>query len=109
MGCSDSDTEPKPPWRERKDRFIEQTRRADPKLKLIIAADKLHNVRSTISDLRERGNDVWRMFKGGRDNILWYHAAMVAALGEGWDHPLLRELADAVEALHKTAAGLPSV
>lgn len=102
-GCSDTDIEQKPPWIERKERFVKTTRGADPKLKLIIAADKLHNTRSTISDLREQGDSVWRMFKADRESHLWYFDQMVRALGHGWDHPLLRELADAVKTLHEMA------
>jgi (p)ppGpp synthase/HD superfamily hydrolase len=105
-GCTDSDTEPKPPWQERKERFIQDTTDAEPKLKLVVAADKLHNARSIIGDLRERGDSVWRMFKGGRDNTLWYYAEMVRALGTGWSHPILRELSDAVDAMHRAAHDL---
>jgi (p)ppGpp synthase/HD superfamily hydrolase len=102
-GCSDTDIEPKPPWLERKEQFIKATRTASPKLKLIIAADKLHNTRSTISDLRERGDQVWRMFKGDKDAHLWYMEEMLRALAHQWEHPLLRELADAIETLHQIA------
>jgi (p)ppGpp synthase/HD superfamily hydrolase len=105
-GCSDSYGEPKPPWEERKERFIEKTRSADPDLKLIIAADKMHNARSIVSDLYERGNVVWKMFNGGRDNTLWYYAQMVDALGMGWVHPLLRELVHEVDRLHRLAMEL---
>lgn len=103
-GCSDSDIEPKPPWRERKEKFVEATRHAAPELKLIIAADKLHNIRSTLSDLCEHGPRVWRIFKGGKEGCVWYHRAMLQALRENWDHPLLRELADAVDALEAAPA-----
>jgi (p)ppGpp synthase/HD superfamily hydrolase len=102
-GCSDSDMDPKPPWQQRKERFIENARRAPPKLRLIIAADKLHNARVTVSDLCEQGNAVWKRFKAGRDDLLWYYGEMVRALGAGWSHPVLRELADAVDLLHRRA------
>lgn len=105
-GASDSDTEPKPPWKERKERFIGSTTAAPPALKLIIAADKLHNARSIISDLHERGNDVWRMFKGGRDNTLWYYGEMVRALAAGWAHPMVRELSRTVDEMQRLACAL---
>jgi (p)ppGpp synthase/HD superfamily hydrolase len=105
-GCTDSDTTPKPPWEERKEKFIQSTRTASPRQKLIVAADKLHNAKSIISDLGERGNAVWKMFKGGRENTLWYYGEMVLALSHNWSHALLRELADAVDLLHRRAADL---
>jgi len=102
-GCSDSDAEPKPPWRERKERFIEHAKTADPKLKLVIAADKLHNARSIVSDLSERGGAVWDLFKGRRDGTLWYYGEMVRALALGWPHPILRELSHVVDEMHRIA------
>jgi (p)ppGpp synthase/HD superfamily hydrolase len=102
-GCSDSDARPKPPWRERKEEFIERARQASAKLRLIIAADKLDNVRSLVGDLHERGNAAWKVFKGDRDDTLWYYAEMVRALSREWSHPLLRELAEAVDLLHRLA------
>ena len=105
-GCTDSDQTPKPPWQERKEQFIEATKHASPKQKLIIAADKLHNVRSIVSDLHERGNAVWKMFKGGRGNTLWYYGEMVRALSTGWSHALLRELATEHDIMHRLAIEL---
>ena len=104
--CSDSDIVPKPPWLDRKERFIKKTASVSPEVKLIIAADKLDNCRTTISDLREKGNEVWTRFKADRNSVLWYYAEMVRALAVGWSHPALRELADAVDALHREAARL---
>jgi len=105
-GCTDSDTQPKPPWRDRKERFIENTKCAEPRIRLIIAADKLHNARSIISDLDECGNEVWRRFKAGQDDTLWYYGEMVRALSTGWSHPILRELSSAVDDMHRRACEL---
>ena len=103
LECSDSTTSPKPPWRERKERFIERIAGASPETKLIVASDKLHNARATVSNLGEIGNEVWQRFKGGRDGTLWYYTEVLRALGTGWAHPILRELAGAVDALNRYA------
>ena len=102
-GCTDSYEIPKPEWRERKTKFIEITVSAPPKQKLIIAADKLHNARSILSDLHEKGDKAWAIFKSGRDEVLWYYAEMVCALSSGWSHPILRELADTVDTMQRLA------
>jgi len=102
-GCSDADTDPKPPWQERKEQFIESMKKASPGLKLIIAADKLHNTRALVSDLHEKGNAVWDLFRAGREGSLWYYAEMVRALSADWSHPLLRELAEEVDVLQRLA------
>src|SRR3974390_3685313 len=45
-GCTDADTYPKPPWHERKEKYIQHLRTADADTRLVSAADKLNNVRS---------------------------------------------------------------
>jgi GTP pyrophosphokinase len=104
LGCSDSCESPKLPWRERKERFIAFTATASPKQKLIIAADKLHNTRAVVNDLYDQGDKVWDLFKTGREGNLWYHMEVVRALAKNWSHPLLRELTEEVEKLHRLAA-----
>jgi len=108
-GCSDTDTKPKPPWEERKREFLEGTVDAPPDLKLIVAADKLHNARTLANTLRVQGNAAWDLFRGGRDGTLWYFAEIVRALATGWSHPVLHELAEAVDALHRAASQLNGV
>ena len=76
-GCTDSDTYPKPPWRERKESYFRHLKSADRDTRLVSAADKLNNVRSILSDHREVGEAVWERFKGGRDGTLWYYRALL--------------------------------
>src|SRR5438067_11232330 len=54
-GCTDAYTDPKPPWRERKEKYIARLRKEDKDARLVSAADKLNNVRSIISDYRDVG------------------------------------------------------
>jgi (p)ppGpp synthase/HD superfamily hydrolase len=76
-GCTDSDTYPKPPWRARKEAYIRHLKTADAETILVSAADKLHNVRSIVSDYREVGEAIWARFSGGRDGTLWYYRALL--------------------------------
>lgn len=75
-GCTDADTDPKPPWRERKETYIRHLRRADADTRLVSAADKLNNVRSIVSDYRAVGEFVWARFNGGREGTLWYYRTL---------------------------------
>jgi (p)ppGpp synthase/HD superfamily hydrolase len=75
-GCTDADTLPKPPWRERKETYIRHLKNADADTRLVSAADKLNNVRSILSDYRETGELVWARFNGGRDGTLWYYRTL---------------------------------
>src|SRR6202162_3653919 len=76
-GCTDADTYPKPPWRERKEKYIRHLKSADADTKLVSAADKLNNVRSILSDYRVLGESVWSWFNGGRDGTLWYYRTLL--------------------------------
>jgi (p)ppGpp synthase/HD superfamily hydrolase len=102
--CTDTDQDPKPPWRERKEAFLDRLSRENDRALLIVAADKLHNVRSTIYDLRVSGERIWSRFNGGEEGTLWYFGEIVRTLRRVWDHPLLEEVALAVETLNQLAA-----
>jgi GTP pyrophosphokinase len=51
--------EEKPPWRVRKERYLEHLDRASPSVRMLAAADKLHNLRAIVEDLRVDGDCVW--------------------------------------------------
>jgi (p)ppGpp synthase/HD superfamily hydrolase len=75
-GCTDADTYPKPPWRERKETYLRHLKDADFDTRLVSAADKLNNVRSILSDYRKIGEIVWDRFNGGREGTLWYYRSL---------------------------------
>jgi (p)ppGpp synthase/HD superfamily hydrolase len=100
-GCSDSDTTPKPPWQERKAAYLAKLEQASPSVRLIVAADKLHNVRSITRELRRQGDAVWKHFKAGREKTIWYYRTVVEILRRSGATPLVEELHEAVEDLAK--------
>jgi GTP pyrophosphokinase len=75
-GCTDADTEPKPPWRERKEKYLRHLKTADADTLLVSAADKLNNIRSILSDYRAIGESVWSRFNAGREGTLWYYRTL---------------------------------
>lgn len=101
VALSDSTGHPKPPWRDRKERYLHHLRDAPHEVKLISCADKLHNCRSTTLDLRRSGPVVFERFNAGRDGTLWYYREVVGALGHTWDHWLLDQLRTEVDELHR--------
>jgi GTP pyrophosphokinase len=80
---SDTDVTPKPPWRERKERYLAHLRGASAAARLVSAADKLHNARSIVADLRNQRGTVWDRFAGGRDGTLWYYRSVLDAFHAG--------------------------
>jgi len=97
---SDSVVLPKPPWRARKERYVAQLREEPDEVRLISCADKLHNSRSLVRDVRLHGPSTLSRFRGGLQGTLWYYHSVHAALANGWSHWLLDELDNEVETLH---------
>jgi (p)ppGpp synthase/HD superfamily hydrolase len=98
-GTSDTDVAPKPPWRQRKEAFLARLAAASPSVRLIVAADKLHNVRCLLRDCHRCGDDLWRHFSGGRDGTLWYYRTVAETLKSAGSTPLVEELDRAVQEL----------
>jgi (p)ppGpp synthase/HD superfamily hydrolase len=89
-GCTDTYETPKPPWRERKERYLAHLAGASGSVRLVSSADKLHNARTVLSDYRLLGEDLWTRFNGKKEGTLWYYRAVVDAL-QG-DSPIVEEL-----------------
>ena len=94
--CSDTDETPKPPWRERKERYLARLATASPSARLISAADKLDNIRSLMTSYRQSGESVWGHFRGGREGTLWYYRSVCEILRQVGPGGLVDELARAV-------------
>jgi (p)ppGpp synthase/HD superfamily hydrolase len=87
------------PWEERKSGAVNRMRQMTPSARAVCCADKAHNLH-TIADALDGGeNTVWLRFRRGPAAQLGYHRAALAALSQGWSHPLLGELEDALARL----------
>jgi (p)ppGpp synthase/HD superfamily hydrolase len=108
-GCSDTAVFPKPPWRERKQAYIAHVALASQSVRLVSAADKLHNARAILADYRARGDSLWTRFNAGKDDILWYYTGLVAAFrqAEPGSNPLVEELARTVDELTALVSSNP--
>jgi GTP pyrophosphokinase len=110
-GCTDTFEKPKPPWRGRKEAYLARLEReSDPSTLLVGAADKLHNVRSTLAAHRAGGDAVWSRFRtGSKADQVWYHRELLrryrSACGRPGEGPglvpLVGELERAVSELEK--------
>jgi (p)ppGpp synthase/HD superfamily hydrolase len=107
-GCTDSFGEPKPAWLERKKDYLQHLKKAGKDTRLVSAADKLHNVRTVLTDYRQQGEAIWSRFKGGRDGTLWYYRAISDEFQRGKQNRITRELAIEVAELEKATASQPA-
>ena len=105
--CSDTDEVPKPPWRARKQAYIDHLRGDDlPDGALLVSlADKLHNARAIVADLRAHGNALWTRFNE-RDPAahLWYYRWLADVFEVRSPGPAATELSRTVEEMTRLVA-----
>lgn len=107
--CSDTEVVPKPPWRERKQVYLDSLAHEDDDVLLVSAADKLHNARATLADTLYSEADVWGRFNAGRSEQKWYYQELVQVFQDRLPHnPVVRELRRTVDALFSEPDGLSS-
>jgi (p)ppGpp synthase/HD superfamily hydrolase len=81
--CSDStesDPAKKADWRGRKEKYLEHLPNASGDALLVVAADKLHNARTMLSDAREMGEKSWSRFKAPKGEQLRFYSAVIESL-----------------------------
>ncbi len=103
-GCTDSMAIPKPPWRQRKEAYLSHLPQASASVRLVSAADKLHNARTICGDYHVLGEALWGRFNGRREGTLWYYRALVEAFRAGGTMPLIEELDRVVSEMERLAA-----
>lgn len=89
-------TIPKPPWRERKLKYLEKMRSASPSVLRVSIADKLHNARCTLADFYQEGDTVWQKFKGGKNCFLWFYRRLLEIYQQDSSNFLKTELEEVI-------------
>ncbi len=102
-GCTDGEGNEKPPWKERKNNYLAHIAKAPDHIRLVSMADKLHNARSILIDLRTYGESVWSRFTAGKEGSLWYYRQLVKAFRTAGDHPLVDELIRVVQEMERVS------
>jgi (p)ppGpp synthase/HD superfamily hydrolase len=104
--CSDSlvDTSKggrKADWRERKEAYFAHLLKADEEILRVSLADKVHNARAILRDLRKPdiGEKVWARFSVPKEKTLWYYRSLTDTFCERLPSQLANELREIVEVL----------
>jgi (p)ppGpp synthase/HD superfamily hydrolase len=107
--CSDSlaDTakgERKADWEERKLAYIAHFDKADEDVLRVALADKVHNARAILRDLRkpEIGGSIWSRFSQPRKKTLWFYRSLAQKFRERLPGQLADELNEIVEVLENS-------
>lgn len=61
-------------------------------MRLVSAADKLHNARTILADYRQIGEALWDRFNASKAQTLWYYHALVEAFAARGGSPLVADL-----------------
>lgn len=98
--CSDTFETPKPPWRDRKQNYIDHLSAARDSALLVSLADKLHNAHAILRDFRAHGDKLWQRFsvKDPQDH-LWYYRSLLEVYAKRIDNWMVDELREVIDAL----------
>ncbi len=99
--CSDSDIEPKPPWKECKEAYLEHLGKASPSALRISLADKLHNARSIVADVSTEGSGVWERFNAPPAELFWYYRSLLEIYKTHVSGSRVREYETAVQEMER--------
>ena len=92
--------EEKQSWDARKRAYIASLATADDRVLLVSACDKLHNLRSLLSDRRELGESVWCHFTYSDPQVhFWYYGSLIDAFRGRIPAALEQELEETLDRL----------
>lgn len=94
-------------WLERKRQQLNRLADASPAEAALKAADAIHNIESTLEDIRRLGLGVLDRFRGG-SLIVWHYSAIADLAGQQMDsgEPLARRVRDAARQLSEAVESL---
>jgi GTP pyrophosphokinase len=85
--CSDADMLPKPPWRARKEAYVQHLRTAPTSVLRVSLADKLNNLRAILQDYGQIGGALWARFDSESDPI-WYYGTLLRVFEDRLREPM---------------------
>jgi len=105
--CSDTDEKPKPPWLDRKRKYIEHLAEVGDDTLLVSVADKLDNARSMLRDYHTHGPSLWERFnrKNPQDHLWYYGELLKAYRNRGCTSWMVDELGRVVDELRRHVEG----
>ncbi len=74
--CSDTTIKPKPPWKTRKIKYIENIKNKTQDTLLVSLCDKYHNANCILSDYQKVGEEIWGRFTASKQETLWYYESL---------------------------------
>ena len=108
LECSDaivtSEGEEKPPWRERKEKYLAGIKTKSKETLLVSCADKLHNARCILFDYDRVGSQIWDRFTATKEGTVWYYESLAQEFKSAWpENPLLPDFQALVMRMRQAA------
>lgn len=98
--------DPRKTWKERKLAEIESCKNGSPRLKMLILADKVSNLRTMHRDGMELGDKLWDCFSAPKEKQSWFYSEIQEALYEFQEYkqtaPVYWEMVDLYKYLFVT-------
>ena len=108
VACSDSLGGEKREWRARKSNYLAHLADQPDEVLRVSLADKLHNARAIVADLRTEGDAVWDRFTGPPPDQAWYYMSLAEIFRGRRVSSLVDEFAVVVADLVARARRAPS-
>jgi (p)ppGpp synthase/HD superfamily hydrolase len=103
--CSDTFESPKPPWRARKQAYLEHLKQQPPSVLRVSLADKLFSARAILRVYHVVGDELWNRFHSGRDGQLWYYRQLADRFETLLPGRMASELSTVVDELEGAVGG----
>jgi (p)ppGpp synthase/HD superfamily hydrolase len=84
-------------WDERKQKYLENLKKAPQESLIISAADSLHNLRSLLETHRQHGDTFWSSFGASLDKKMVLYGKIVAHMEHSLESPLAKDLRQTYE------------
>ena len=98
-------------WEERKTHMIESLREASLEIKLVVAADKYHNLNLTLASSKTLSKDVWKPFGRPEKQQAWYYRnvyeSILANLPSSEEYAIFKQLGKVINELFDGVASSP--
>ena len=74
--CTDTKITPKPPWLERKKKYLSGMKKSTQSSLFVSLCDKLHNATCIVNDYQRVGRKLWKRFNASPKQVYWYHNSL---------------------------------
>ena len=84
-------------WKDRKRAYIERLESASAEGLMIAAADKIHNLQSTINDFEMHGEIIWQNFRVPIEEQMWFYREILSLLERRLESSIVSEYQEVVK------------